>query len=55
MLVGYGFSNLAKPLFAQSTSWVRYSLAIRFADRFDRGVRRVPRDALVADSASKEE
>jgi len=54
MLAGYGFSNLVKPLFALSTSWGQV-LTIRFADRFGKGVRGAPRDALIADSASKEE
>src|SRR5579875_3449501 len=54
MLAGYGFSNLVKPLFALSTSWAQV-LTIRFADRFGKGVRGAPRDALIADSASKEE
>ncbi|WP_303802886.1 MFS transporter [Alicyclobacillus macrosporangiidus] len=54
MLAGYGFSNLVKPLFALSTSWGQV-LAIRFADRFGKGVRGAPRDALIADSTLPEE
>ncbi|WP_051330905.1 MFS transporter [Aneurinibacillus terranovensis] len=54
MIVGYGFSNLVKPLFALSTSWGQV-LAVRFADRFGKGVRGAPRDALIADSVTKEE
>ncbi|BCJ86744.1 MFS transporter [Effusibacillus dendaii] len=54
MIVGYGLSNLVKPFFALSSSWGQV-LAIRFADRFGKGVRAAPRDALLADVTSKEE
>ncbi|WP_232490201.1 MFS transporter [Neobacillus cucumis] len=54
MLIGYGLSNLTKPLFALSTSWSQV-LIIRFSDRFGKGIRTSPRDALVADSTTKEE
>jgi MFS family permease len=50
ILAGYGLSNLAKPLLALSTAWP-HVLAIRFADRFGKGIRGAPRDALIADSA----
>ncbi|MCL6517077.1 MAG: MFS transporter [Alicyclobacillus sp.] len=52
MLAGYGFSNLIKPLFAVCTSWGQV-LFIRFADRFGKGVRGAPRDALIADAATE--
>lgn len=48
MVAGYGLSNLVKPLFALSTSWGQV-LTIRFADRFGKGVRGAPRDAMIAD------
>lgn len=54
MLIGYGLSNLTKPLFALSTSWSQV-LIIRFSDRFGKGIRTSPRDALVADTTTKEE
>ncbi|CRK85180.1 MFS transporter [Neobacillus massiliamazoniensis] len=54
MLIGYGLSNLTKPLFALSASWTQV-LIIRFSDRFGKGIRTSPRDALVADSTTKEE
>lgn len=54
MVFGYGLSNLIKPLFALSTSFSQV-LAIRFIDRFGKGMRGAPRDALIADSTSKEE
>ena len=49
MLVGYGLSNLTKPLLALSTAWPQV-LAIRFGDRLGKGIRGAPRDALIADS-----
>lgn len=52
-IVGYGLSALVKPLFALATSptWV---LMARFGDRFGKGIRVAPRDALVADSTPLE-
>lgn len=50
MLIGYGLSDLTKPLLALAAAWPQV-LAIRFADRFGKGVRGAPRDALIADSA----
>lgn len=48
-LLGFGLSNLSKPLlyFAGSWTWV---LVIRFIDRVGKGIRTSPRDALLADS-----
>jgi len=54
MLIGYGLSNLTKPLFAISASWGQV-LMIRFSDRFGKGIRTSPRDVLIADSTTKEE
>lgn len=54
MVVGYGLSNLVKPLLAISGSWGQV-LVIRFTDRLGKGIRVSPRDALIADSTSKEE
>lgn len=45
---GYVLGTLTKPLFALSTG-VNLVLAARFLDRFGKGVRGAPRDALVAD------
>lgn len=53
MLIGYGLSDLTKPLLALATAWPQV-LVIRFADRFGKGVRGAPRDALIADSARPE-
>lgn len=54
MVVGYGLSNLIKPFFALSSSWGQV-LFIRFADRFGKGIRTSPRDAILADTTKKEE
>lgn len=49
IVAGYGLSNLTKPLLALTGAWPQV-LALRFADRFGKGVRGAPRDALIADS-----
>jgi MFS family permease len=54
MVVGYGLSNLIKPFFAISSSWGQV-LFIRFADRFGKGIRTSPRDAILADTTTKED
>ncbi|PKQ37215.1 MAG: MFS transporter [Actinobacteria bacterium HGW-Actinobacteria-1] len=53
ILVGYGLSNLMKPVLAIAGTWPAV-LALRFADRFGKGIRTAPRDALIADSAPPE-
>ena len=53
ILLGYGLSNLMKPILAIAGSWPAV-LALRFADRFGKGIRTAPRDALIADSAAPE-
>ena len=52
ILIGYGISNLAKPLFAVTTT-VTQALSIRVLDRVGKGVRTAPRDALISDSVSE--
>jgi MFS family permease len=49
VVIGYTFAALARPLvgLAQSAAQV---LAIRVTDRFGKGLRTAPRDALIADS-----
>jgi MFS family permease len=49
-VAGYGISALAKPLMAAAFSWPLV-LLLRFADRFGKGVRTAPRDALITDSS----
>jgi MFS family permease len=49
VLVGYGLASVVRPLVAVAGApW--HVLAIRFADRFGKGIRGAPRDALIADS-----
>ncbi len=52
MLLGYGISTLSRPLLALSTGWGMV-LGARFIDRFGKGVRTAPRDAIIADSAPR--
>lgn len=54
MILGYSLSNLIKPFFALTTAGWQV-LFIRFGDRFGKGVRGAPRDALIADSTTKED
>jgi len=52
VFIGYALSNVVKPFFAFTTTWV-HALAIRFGDRVGKGVRTSPRDALLASSVSE--
>lgn len=50
ILAGYGAAGLIRPLMGfATTAW--HALAIRFSDRLAKGVRGVPRDALIAEVA----
>ncbi len=51
--VGYTLSNVVKPLLAVAPGWPAV-LGLRVADRFGKGVRTAPRDALIADSGTAE-
>lgn len=48
-VTGYSLSLVAKPFLATATTWTTV-FGARFADRFGKGVRTAPRDALIADS-----
>jgi MFS family permease len=48
-VIGYGVSTISKPFLYISNAWGEV-LGVRVADRFGKGVRTAPRDALVADS-----
>jgi MFS family permease len=50
-VAGYAVAAVARSLIGVASSWTQI-LAIRFADRFGKGVRTPPRDALLADLAS---
>lgn len=52
MVGGYGVSTLSRILLALATSWSMV-LGSRFVDRFGKGIRTAPRDAIVADSSEK--
>ena len=54
VVLGYGLAAVARPLvgLAHSTGQV---LAIRLTDRFGKGIRSAPRDALIADSVAPAE
>lgn len=50
--IGYALSSLSKPFMLIANTWGPI-MGIRFADRFGKGIRTAPRDALVADSSSE--
>ena len=52
MVAGYLVANAVKPLLALTTSWWQI-LAIRFADRFSKGIRGTARDVMVAESETE--
>ena len=52
VLFGYSLSSLSKPLFAFATT-APIVFAVRVADRVGKGIRDVPRDALLADTSSE--
>jgi MFS family permease len=52
-VVGYGLSAITKPFFYFASSWGLIA-GVRWADRIGKGIRTAPRDALVADSVTKE-
>ena len=52
-VAGYGIAALTKPLFPLANSYA-VVFAARVLDRFGKGVRGAPRDALIADIAPKE-
>lgn len=52
VVAGYFVANAVKPLLGLATSWW-HVLAIRFTDRFSKGIRAAPRDVMIADSAKK--
>src|SRR5512135_1231350 len=52
-VAGYGLSTLSKPFFYIANTWELVA-GVRWADRVGKGIRTAPRDALVADSVTKE-
>ncbi len=53
-VAGYAISTLVKPFFYVANSWLAVA-GVRWADRFGKGIRTAPRDALVADSVPEEQ
>ncbi|MGB8251779.1 MAG: MFS transporter [Anaerolineaceae bacterium] len=52
-VAGYGLSAISKPFFYIANSWGLIA-GVRWADRAGKGIRTAPRDALVADSVTRE-
>lgn len=52
VMFGYGLAAITKPLLALAAGWPLV-LAARVLDRFGKGVRGTPRDALIADSSEE--
>ncbi len=52
-VAGYGLSALSKPFFYFASSWELIA-GVRWTDRIGKGIRTAPRDALVADSVTRE-
>ena len=52
MAAGYGISTLSRPIVAFATGW-QHVMGSRFIDRFGKGVRTAPRDAIIAESSDK--
>src|SRR5512144_251029 len=52
-VIGYGMSAISKPFFYIASSWELIA-GVRWADRVGKGIRTAPRDALVADSVTKD-
>jgi len=52
VVAGYLAANAVKPLLAFASSWPQV-LAIRFVDRFSKGMRGAPRDVMVSETVDK--
>ncbi|MFH1014918.1 MAG: MFS transporter, partial [Nitrospirota bacterium] len=52
MAAGYAISTFSRPFVALATGWQQV-MGSRFIDRFGKGVRTAPRDAIIAESADK--
>ena len=52
-VAGYGLSAIVKPFFYFASTW-EWIAGVRWTDRIGKGIRTAPRDALVADSVTKE-
>lgn len=52
MAAGYGISTLSRPIVALATGW-HHVMGSRFMDRFGKGIRTAPRDAIIVESTDK--
>src|SRR5512135_3068484 len=52
MAAGYGISTLSRPIVALASGW-QHVMGSRFIDRFGKGVRTAPRDAIIAESSEE--
>jgi MFS family permease len=52
MVAGYGISTLSRPFVALATGW-QHVMGSRFIDRFGKGIRTAPRDAIIVESSDK--
>lgn len=52
MTAGYSISTLSRPIVALATGW-HHVMGSRFMDRFGKGVRTAPRDAIIAESSER--
>ncbi len=52
MVAGYGISTLSRPFVALASGWHQV-LGSRFIDRFGKGIRSAPRDAIIVESSEK--
>lgn len=50
MAVGYGISAISRPIIALAATW-HHVMGFRFMDRFGKGIRTAPRDAIIAESS----
>jgi MFS family permease len=53
-VIGYALSTISKPFLYFATTW-EWVLGVRFTDRFGKGIRTAPRDALLAGSAKSDQ
>lgn len=52
-ICGYGLSAISKPFLIFANTWPDV-FAVRFADRFGKGIRSAPRDVLIASSSTED-
>jgi len=53
MAAGYGISTFSRPIIGLATAW-HHVMVFRFMDRFGKGIRTAPRDAIIAESSDRD-